>query len=142
MSFDDLQFSGLNPAARMPVHCPQCFRVVDVRPMDTTCPAGHTLPQQSHNPLLSHLRPAQSSNTSASTSTNARAQQPAVDEDGNPTMIPFPALSELLASLSSMADNTGTSANNPNMSPEYIRMLMAQQGVNVDDLVQSLLNEP
>ena len=115
-SFDDLQFAGLLPASRslVPVLCPLCRTVVDVRETDSTCPAGHPLPSPSANPLVSQQRSGDSG-----------------AEASAPSFVPFPALAGLqLPSLLS-----GSSAS-------FLELVRAQQGLDLDALMQSLLSAP
>ena len=129
-SFDDLQFAGFSGATTA-VHCPLCSRIYDLPPAATTCPNNHPLPLTTHNPLIPHNIPrptTQPTRPSASTATGATATASTGVGSG---FIDFPALAGM--DLSSLAG--GANAN-------FLSLLAAQQNLNMDDLMQSLLNEP
>lgn len=135
MSFDDLQFQGLDRTLTVPVRCPGCFRIVDVTPDATVCPLGHPLPAHVANPLMSQHRPEPEPS-------NRRRAARVVDPE---QAIQFPGMNEMMSQLMASLQAGGDGAPEmPEGMPgsEYFNMLMAQNGLNVDDLIQSLLNEP
>ena len=123
-SFDDLQFSGLRNST-VPVHCSMCGRIVDVAPTALTCPAGHVLPPHSINPLIPHHLPPASRPP-------ARHSPPSPSASSASPFVSFPALSDVDWS-SLLSGGAG---------PSFLDMVRAQQGMSVDDLMQSLLSEP
>ena len=128
-SFDDLQYAGFSGATTA-VHCPLCNRIYDLQPSATTCPNNHTLPLNSHNPLMPHSLPRPSTQPPRpSSTTSASAPAASAASAASSGFIDFPALAGL--DLSSL----GANAN-------FLSMLAAQQNLNMDDLMQSLLNEP
>ena len=116
-SFDDLQFSGLQSSTTVPVPCSMCGRILDVAPTALTCPAGHILPPHSLNPLLPHHLPPAS---------RPPPTHPTPTPSSPSPFLPFPGLSDLAFPPSST----------------FLDLLRAQQGLNVDELLQSLLTEP
>ena len=134
-SFDDLQFAGLSGATSA-VHCPLCNRIYDLPPSAATCPNNHTLPLNTLNPLMPHnlprpsAAPVSSSTSSSSASAASAAAAAAAAAAASAAFINFPALAGL--DLSSLGG--GANAN-------FLSMLAAQQNLNMDDLMASLLNE-
>ena len=121
-SFDDLQFSGLQSSTTVPVPCSMCGRIIDVSPTALTCPAGHILPPHSLNPLLPHHLPP------PSRPPPTRPPSSSSSPDPSHPFFSFPGLSPLLSS--SFPSST------------FLDLLRAQQGFNVDELMQQLLTEP
>ncbi len=133
MSFDDLQFSGLGPSKIVQQFCTECRRTVDFDLYHNKCiPGGHIqVTADAAGSLLHHYinRELNTESTSADENTNNNSEES--DSAPEPQFIDFASI---------LRQMLGSQANGPNQN--MLDMIQAQQNVDVDQLINSLLQNP